>query len=140
SSAMAFVKDRSIVDNAKLHTRKKYVFNIDLSDFFTSITFPRLRGLLMAKPYSLQSGVATVIAHLCTVGGVLPQGSPCSPVISNMICATLDRQLKGLAIRNRARYSRYADDITFSFYDDLRYISGELVACLKGDDVPNHYY
>ena len=140
SSATAFIKGRSIVDNAKQHTRKKYVFNVDLSDFFTSITFPRVRGLLMAKPYSLQSGVATVVAHLCTVNGVLPQGSPCSPVISNMICSTMDRQLKGLAIRNRARYSRYADDITFSFYDDIKYISGELVACLKGDDLPNHYF
>lgn len=136
----AFVKDRSIVTNARAHTRKKFVFNIDLENFFPSITFARIRGMLMAKPYSLQSGVATVIAHLATVRGFLPQGSPCSPILSNMICSSLDRQLLSLAKKHRGEYSRYADDMTFSFYDDLQFVSEEIVRCLKGDGLSNHYH
>lgn len=135
-----FVDGKSIVTNAKPHTRKKYVFNLDLKDFFPSITFARVRGLLISKPYSLDSSVATVVAHLVTVDGKLPQGGPCSPVISNMICSSMDWSLKTLAVKNRAEYTRYADDITFSFYDDLEYVSGDVVRCLKGDGLPNHYF
>lgn len=135
-----FVNDKSIVSNAKPHTRKKFVFNLDLQDFFPSITFARVRGLLISKPYSLDSSVATVIAHLVTVNGKLPQGGPCSPVISNMICSSLDRKLKSLAVKNRAEYTRYADDITFSFYDDLEYVASDIVQVLKGDELPNHYF
>lgn len=137
---MAFVSGRSILSNARKHTRKKYVFNIDLEDFFPTITFARVRGMLVAKPYSLQPAVATVIAHLATVNGHLPQGSPCSPILSNMICSSMDRQLLSLAKKFRAEYSRYADDMTFSFYDDLRFISEEIVICIKGDGASNHYH
>ncbi|MGO3542752.1 MAG: trypsin-like peptidase domain-containing protein [Pseudomonas helleri] len=135
----AFVKDRSIVTNAKSHTRKKFVLNIDLEDFFTTITFARIRGLLIAKPYALQSSVATVIAHLATVHGFLPQGSPCSPILSNMVCSSMDRQLLSLAKAHRAEYSRYADDISFSFYDNLQFISEDIVETVKSDGLHNHY-
>ncbi|MBD8235020.1 trypsin-like peptidase domain-containing protein [Pseudomonas fluorescens] len=135
-----FVNGKSIVVNAKPHARKKFVFNLDLQDFFPSITFARVRGLLISKPYSLDSSVATVISHLVTVNGKLPQGGPCSPVISNMICSSLDRKLKTLAVKNRAEYTRYADDITFSFYDDLEYVASDIVQVLKGDELPNHYF
>lgn len=123
-----FIEKRSILTNAKPHTRKKYIFNIDLKDFFSSITFPRIYGLLTSKPYSLDPKVASVIAHLCTLDGQLPQGAPTSPVISNMICRALDRQLHALAIKNRATYTRYADDITFSFYDPYDFLSNDIVS------------
>ncbi|AZL72315.1 reverse transcriptase domain-containing protein [Pseudomonas oryziphila] len=125
--AHGFISERSICTNATPHTRKKYVFNIDLQDFFSSITFARIFGLLISKPYSIEKSVASVVAHLCTVNGHLPQGAPTSPIISNMICRTLDRQLTLLAVANRAAYSRYADDITFSFYSPQEHTSSELV-------------
>jgi len=126
--AHGFIEDRSILTNAKPHTRKKYVFNIDIADFFTSITFPRIYGLLTSKPYSLNSDVASVIAHLCTLDGHLPQGAPTSPVISNMLCRSMDRQLRNLAVSNRTTYTRYADDITFSFYDPYDFVSADIVS------------
>ncbi|WP_236211900.1 trypsin-like peptidase domain-containing protein [Metapseudomonas otitidis] len=137
--AKAFIQGRSIVDNAAPHCRKSFVFNIDLNNFFPSITFGRVRGLLMAKPYSLSSETATVIAHLSTVNGSLPQGSPCSPVISNMICAGLDRELYSLAREHRAFYTRYADDITFSFYCPLGFISRKIVIPSLSNQHTNHY-
>lgn len=109
-----FLPDRSIARNAQVHQGQRWVLNVDLKDFFPSIHFGRVRGMLMAKPYGLPRNVATVIAQLCCHMGVLPQGAPTSPVISNMVAARLDRDLERLSRRARCRYTRYADDITFS--------------------------
>ena len=110
-----FIKEKSIVTNAEKHTNKKYVFNIDLKDFFPSIHFGRVRNLLMSAPFNYHDNEATILAQICCHNGVLPQGAPTSPIISNMICWKMDAQLQRLAIDNRCTYTRYADDITFSF-------------------------
>ena len=113
-SVHGFVIGKNVRSNANAHLRKRWVFNIDLKDFFPSINFGRVRGLFMGKPYCLPQDVSTVLAHLCCFQGSLPQGAPTSPIISNMICAQMDSQLQQLAKINRSTYSRYADDITFS--------------------------
>ena len=109
-----FVVGKSVKSNAERHIAKRWVFNVDLADFFPSINFGRVRGMFMGKPYYLPQKVATVLAHLCCFQGHLPQGAPTSPVISNMICAQMDSQLRQLAQKTRSTYTRYADDITFS--------------------------
>lgn len=58
---------------------------------------------------------ATVLAQLCVHNGKMPQGAPTSPVLSNIIASALDKTLVRLAGKYRMRYTRYADDITFSF-------------------------
>lgn len=136
----AFLEGSSIVANAHPHCRKKYVFNIDLENFFSTITFARIRGMLISKPYSLTAETATVIAHLATIDGILPQGAPSSPILSNMLCASLDRDLYSLAKRSRAVYTRYADDITFSFYCPVEFLPPNLVEYSLSNDKPNHYY
>jgi RNA-directed DNA polymerase len=113
-AAHGFVPERSILSNAKLHVGQKLVFNVDLQDFFPTINFGRVRGLFMAPPFRLGPAAATVFAQLCTHRNGLPQGAPTSPFLSNFIAADLDRRLARLARENGARYSRYADDITFS--------------------------
>jgi len=113
-SVHGFAPKRSVKTNAMSHVGRRYVFNIDLKDFFPSINFGRVRGMIMGKPYNLPRKVATVLAHLCCFDGHLPQGAPTSPIISNMICAQMDSQLQRLAASNRSTYTRYADDITFS--------------------------
>lgn len=75
----------------------------------------RSRKLLQKPPFSFSFEVATVFAHLCTHAGKLPQGAPTSPYLSNLICRSLDRDLIALAKRHRCTYTRYADDMTFSF-------------------------
>lgn len=110
-----FVHGKSIARNAQVHVARAWVLNVDLKDFFPSIHFGRIRGMLAAPPYRLPPNVATVIAQLCCdSGGVLPQGAPTSPILSNMVCAKLDSELLRLARRNRAAYTRFVDDITFS--------------------------
>ena len=117
SCVHGFVIDRSIVTNAQQHCnpRVKHILNIDLENFFPSITFKRVRGALRKHPFYFSHPVASLVAHICTREGVLPQGAPTSPFISNVICRGLDRDLKKLARNNRAEYTRYADDMTFSF-------------------------
>ncbi|MCG9889586.1 MAG: reverse transcriptase family protein [Thermosynechococcaceae cyanobacterium MS004] len=109
-----FLPCRSIVTNAQQHLRKRFVLNIDLKDFFKSIHFGRVRGIFIAPPYNRSSEVATILAKICCHSGSLPQGAPTSPVISNMICAKIDSQLRLLAKECKCNYTRYADDITFS--------------------------
>lgn len=128
-----FVQGRSILTNARYHARKRYVLNVDIQDFFPSINFGRVRGMFMATPYNLQPPVATVLAQICCFDNQLPQGAPTSPIVSNMICAKLDSELRLLARDNRSFYTRYADDLTFS--TTTRRFPGSLASILPTGEV-----
>ncbi|MBB4367006.1 hypothetical protein GGD65_008080 [Bradyrhizobium sp. CIR18] len=111
----AFREDFSIITNAKAHRARRFVLNLDLSDFFPSLNFGRVRGFFMRnRSFRLAEPVATIIAQIACNNGVLPQGSPASPIISELMTHFLDIRLVRLAARNRCSYTRYADDITFS--------------------------
>lgn len=112
-----FARNRSILTNARKHcsSATHHILNLDLKDFFPSITFRRIRGALRKHPFHCSHEVASLLAHICTFNGTLPQGAPTSPFLSNMLCRTMDRDLTDLARRYRATYTRYADDLTFSF-------------------------
>ncbi len=113
--AHGFKRKRSIITNAREHRNRRYVFNIDLEDFFPSINFGRVRGFFIRDHnFSLNKNVATVIAQLACHDNALPQGGPSSPVISNLIAHVLDMHLVCLASKVGCTYSRYADDLTFS--------------------------
>ena len=117
-----FVPEKSVVDNAERHVGMNYVFNTDLKDFFPSISKSRVWATLKHYPFKFNDTIADAIAGMCCtemkIDGekcwVLPQGSPCSPVLTNIVCRNLDRELHKLAQEYSLRYSRYADDITFS--------------------------
>lgn len=110
-----FRTGRSIVTNARNHLGRRYVLNVDLEDFFPSIIRRRIYGRLIAEPYALDSGVAHLISNLSTNAyGRLPQGSPSSPVIANIIASKMDTDLANLCSSLYCRYTRYADDITIS--------------------------
>lgn len=113
--AHGFKRGFSIVTNATAHRNKRFVFNADLKDFFPSINFGRVRGFFQSdNNFSLDPKVATIIAQIACRDNQLPQGSPCSPVISNLIAHILDIHLNRLARAGRCTYTRYVDDITFS--------------------------
>lgn len=142
--AMGFIKERSVVTNASVHVGKNYVFNIDLKDFFPSIEEARICARLQVAPFNFTYEVASTIAGLVTMRVepskkdsegkakyVLPQGSPVSPILTNIICDRLDRRLAGLAKRFRLSYTRYADDITFSSMHNVYQEGGEFRTELK---------
>lgn len=130
-AANGFVPGKSIVDNAKIHLGQKYIFNIDLKDFFPSVTTGRVFACLQLPPFSYEKETASLIADLCCHDGVLPQGAPTSPTLTNIVCARLDWRLTKLANRYGMRYSRYADDITFSCMSNLFHEDGDFVKALR---------
>ena len=113
--AHGFKTGFSIQTNAINHRGRRWVFNTDLQDFFPSINFGRVYGFFMKNQhYMLNKKVATVISQIACHENKLPQGSPCSPIISNIIAHLLDIRLNELAASNGCTYTRYADDLTFS--------------------------
>lgn len=129
-SAAAFRPGKSIVDNAKRHSGKACVIRLDLTSFFESVTFPRVRGFFESLGYN--PGISTVLALLCTdaprarvtldgethyviIGErSLPQGGCTSPDLCNLVTTRLDARLEGLGRKFGYEYSRYADDLVFS--------------------------
>jgi hypothetical protein len=115
SISHGFRRKKSILTNARCHRGKRWVFNVDLADFFDTINFGRVRGFFLKNNnFKLDPEVATTIAQIACHNNALPQGSPCSPVISNLVAHVLDIRLAKLAETHGCDYSRYADDLTFS--------------------------
>jgi hypothetical protein len=130
-AAHGFLSARSIVTNAQAHAGADTVVKVDIKDFFPTVTWRRVRGLL--RKAGMAEGPATLIALLSTEAPrevvqfrgktlyvatgprVLPQGAPTSPAITNAICLRLDRRMSGLAKKLGFRYTRYADDLTLSW-------------------------
>lgn len=130
-AAHGFLAARSIVTNAQAHAGADVVIKVDIKDFFPTVTWRRVRGML--RKAGLAEGPATLIALLSTESPrdvvqfrgktlyvasgprVLPQGAPTSPAITNAICLRLDRRMSGLSRKLGFRYTRYADDLTFSW-------------------------
>ena len=113
--AHSFIEGRSIVSNALPHVARASVVRIDLTDFFGSINFGRIKGIFSASPFDFNADVAAVLAHICCYQNKLPQGAPTSAALTNFVCLSLDRKIARFAKRYKGRVTRYADDITFSF-------------------------
>ena len=145
-AAQGFVSGASTLTNAAPHAGAKVVVKIDIKDFFPTITFSRVKGMFRAAGF--REHIATVLALLCTepprdaikVGGktyhvatgdpVLPQGAPTSPYITNILCRRLDRRLRGWCAKAGWRYTRYADDLTFSCVSSEKPVGSNRVEAL----------
>lgn len=111
-SCCGFVKGKSIYDNAIQHTNKKCVLNMDIKDFFPSISQKQVFQALYYVGYS--KNVSFYLSKLLTKNSILPQGSPASPMVSNIVARRLDNRLRKVSACFGATYTRYADDLTFS--------------------------
>ncbi len=110
--ATGYVPGRSIVDNARPHVGQGVVINLDLADFFPSITHTRVEQVFTGLGWNAEA--ARILARICTTEGRLPQGAPTSPALSNLVCRKLDVRLAALLRQYGGQYTRYADDLTFS--------------------------
>jgi retron-type reverse transcriptase len=112
-SATAYVPGRSIFDNAMPHVGQSVVINIDLKNFFGNINSNKIYRYWRLLGWDVES--STVLRNICCHEGGLPQGAPTSPALSNLCNQLLDIRLEAVAKRNKGKYTRYSDDLTFSF-------------------------
>jgi RNA-directed DNA polymerase len=115
-AAHGFELGRSIVTNAALHPAPAVLVKLDVEEFFAQTRTARIRRFWRILGWDREA--ARVLTRLTTHDGGLPQGAPTSPRLSNLANVRLDARLAGLAVIHGATYSRYADDMTFSFGTD----------------------
>ncbi|HAV5945633.1 TPA: RNA-directed DNA polymerase [Acinetobacter baumannii] len=102
----------SILDNAKPHIGSNYILNIDLKNFFPSISANKVYSVFSSLGY--EKKVCILLTNFCVYNGFLPQGAPTSPKLANLICSKLDSRIQGYTGPRGLTYTRYADDITIS--------------------------
>lgn len=107
-----FVPGRSYVTAAKKHLNARWVYSIDIENFFQTTPHDMVRQAFINLGYPDRG--AAIAAKLCCYGGHLAQGSPASPVLSNLIFSELDTLIAARANELQITYTRYADDLVFS--------------------------
>lgn len=103
-----------IISNAQAHIKKRHILNMDLKDFFPSISAKKTNELFLSPTFNFSEQIAIALTLLTTYEGKLPIGAPTSPVLSNFVCVNLDADLLDFCRMNDLQYTRYADDLTFS--------------------------
>lgn len=118
NQAMAFVKNKSIYNNAIAHIGCKTLIKFDMKNFFGTIDYKMI--LRQFEFFGYGKNVSCYLAFICTnEKGVLPQGAPTSPSLSNLVAIKLDKRISQYCQNNGYKYTRYADDITLSSTNKL---------------------
>jgi hypothetical protein len=112
-AATAFRTGGSVVANARRHAGQALVATVDVADFFPSTSANRVRRFFLRQGW--RGEALSTLMRLCLYRGGLPQGAPTSPCLSNLVNADLDEALEALARRSGGTYTRYGDDLTFSW-------------------------
>ncbi len=110
--AKAYRKGVGLWDNLKFHKDQPKLFTIDISNFFTSIKIHSIQQIFSDLGYS--SFISNLLARLCTKDHCLPQGAPTSPYLSNIFFRATDKKISEYCVANKIKYTRYADDLSFS--------------------------
>ncbi len=109
-----FELDTCIAHNARPHIGAKAIMCLDLDDFFPSVKSNRVYQLFRVCGYGTR--ISAILTSLCSWNNALPQGSPASPKLANLVCLQLDARLLGYVGKRGIIYTRYADDLTFSTF------------------------
>lgn len=121
--AKAYMKKRSVKDNACFHIGQKKLLCMDLEDFFPSIKKKQIVTVFIKAGY--REDIANILTSICCLDGALPQGAPTSPALSNIIASKMDRRIADYVESLKIRYTRYADDLAFSGeFNPVRLVKG----------------
>lgn len=123
------VRGRCNITNAKPHQGKKYQFTTDLQDFYPNITSKRVYSTFLELGFSPH--FSHWLTKLTTWKYELPQGTPTSTHIANLVFLRTDVKLIELCNANNITYTRYVDDLTFSSPHDFRHLLNEILDIIK---------
>jgi len=125
-ASKGFDKGLSIKNNAQPHIGATHLVKLDMENFFGTVTASQIYTIFRSIGYS--SNIASKLTSLCSCDGFLPQGSPASPKLANLVCHRLDGRIQGYISKSGLNYTRYADDITISGFSSRKVYLASLVA------------
>ena len=148
TAAFAYVKGRSAVDAVKRHQRNDshWFLKIDFSNFFGSTTKEFVvKTMMEIFPFCLlgedgRAALETALG-LCFLDGGLPQGTPISPLLTNIVMIPVDHQINKRLAKDEGNswvYTRYADDMLISAYKsfDPKRVMNLISAALQHVEAP----
>lgn len=115
ASAKAYRKGNSIFDNARFHRKQKVVLKVDVKNFFGSIE--EHSAFVIFKDLGYSKRLSKLLSMTSSLHGTLPQGAPTSGALANIYMRTFDDAVFTACKESKIRYTRYADDLTFSGSD-----------------------
>ncbi|MBE6154888.1 MAG: RNA-directed DNA polymerase [Firmicutes bacterium] len=127
--ACAYIKNKSLKDNASPHINQKVVLKLDIKDFFTSITFEEIYKVIPNELFP--TSIKVLMLKLCTYYDYLPQGAPTSPYLSNLVLKNFDNYIGTYCKERNINYTRYCDDLTFSGDFDVKKLKNKVQAFLE---------
>lgn len=119
------VKKKSNITNGKKHQGNKYKFTIDLQEFYPSVSYVRVYSMFLRLGYS--NHVARWLTKLTSKDFELPQGTPTSTHIANIVFLPIDKKLIQLCKENNITYTRYVDDLTFSSQKGFKHLLNNIL-------------
>lgn len=123
------MKGKCNIRNAKVHQGKKYHFCTDIKSFFPSISSKRVYGMFMDNGFSTKN--ANLLTKLTTIENHLPQGTPTSTHIANLVFFDIDSKLVEYCKENNIVYTRFVDDLTFSSISDFKDLTHAILNIIK---------
>ena len=124
-----FSKNKSIIENAKAHSKNDFLLNLDIQDFFPSVHYKKVHQIFL--DVGLNNKISSILCSLITYEYRLPQGAPTSPLIASFALSNLDYRLIKLAKSNYLTYTRYFDDISFSGNKRVIAIEKDILKIIK---------
>lgn len=112
------VKARTNITNAKVHQGNKYKFTLDLMSFFPNISSQQVYDCFINLKFSTHQ--AHMLTKLTTWKHELPQGTPTSTHLANLVFLNTDFAIIDLCKKHCLTYTRYVDDITISSQEDFK--------------------
>jgi RNA-directed DNA polymerase len=110
--AFGGIERRDNILNAKMHQGNKFFFNTDLRNFYPGITHTQVYELFASRGFA--PATANILTKLTTYKGQLPQGTPTSPYLANLVFVKAGQEIQEFAKANNLTFTTFVDDITLS--------------------------